>query len=115
MKKVKENIRVYAILQRNDDDSVELCGCYTDYNVAEKICKRLNKIYTQEYYIVSYYSPNFLEKFSNSQYAFDKWAYCSRGNSSIFNNIYNFLFNSCKSFLMLNLNPLSFILFCFNC
>jgi hypothetical protein len=52
MKKVKENIRVYAILQRNDDDSVELCGCYTYYNVAEKICKRLNKIYTQEYYIV---------------------------------------------------------------
>jgi hypothetical protein len=52
MKKVKENVRVYAILQRNDDDTVELCGCYTDYNVAEKICKRLNKIYTQEYYIV---------------------------------------------------------------
>jgi hypothetical protein len=52
MKKVKENVRVYAILQRNDDDSVELCGCYTDYNVAEKICKRLNKIYTQDYYIV---------------------------------------------------------------
>jgi hypothetical protein len=52
MKKIKENVRVYAILQRNDDDSVELCGCYTDYNVAEKICKRLNKIYTQEYYIV---------------------------------------------------------------
>jgi hypothetical protein len=52
MKKIKENVRVYAILQRNDDDSVELCGCYTDYNVAEKICKRLNKIYTQDYYIV---------------------------------------------------------------
>jgi hypothetical protein len=25
----------------------ELCGCYTDYNVADKIRKRLNKIYTQ--------------------------------------------------------------------
>jgi hypothetical protein len=52
MKKVKENIRVYTILQINGDGSVDLACCYTDYDVAEKICKRLNKIYTQEYYIV---------------------------------------------------------------
>jgi hypothetical protein len=52
MKKVKENVRVYAILQRNADDSVDLACAYTDDRVAEKICKRLNKIYTQEYYIV---------------------------------------------------------------
>jgi hypothetical protein len=44
-------VRVYVVLQKNDNDSVELCGCYTDYNVADKIRKRLNKIYTQEYYI----------------------------------------------------------------
>jgi hypothetical protein len=44
-------VRVYVVLQKNDNDSVELCGCYTDYNVADKICKNLNKIYTQEYYI----------------------------------------------------------------
>ena len=48
-----KEIRVYVILQRNDDDSVELCGCYTDYEVAESICKRLNTIYTQDYYIES--------------------------------------------------------------
>jgi hypothetical protein len=52
MKKVKENVRVYAILQRNADDSVDLACAYTDDRVAEKICKRLNKIYTQEYYVV---------------------------------------------------------------
>jgi hypothetical protein len=52
MKKIKENVRVYAILQRNEDDSVDLACAYTDDRVAEKICKRLNKIYTQEYYIV---------------------------------------------------------------
>jgi hypothetical protein len=52
MKKVKENVRVYAILQRNADDSVDLACAYTDDRVAEKICKRLNKIYTQKYYIV---------------------------------------------------------------
>jgi hypothetical protein len=47
-------IRVYAILQVNDvrNNDVELACCYTDYDVAEKICKRLNRIYTQEYYIV---------------------------------------------------------------
>ncbi len=47
-------IRVYAILQVNDvrNGDVELASCYTDYDVAEKICKRLNRIYTQEYYIV---------------------------------------------------------------
>lgn len=43
--------RVWVVLQRNDDDSVDLCGCYTDYNVAKKICNKLNKIYTQEYYV----------------------------------------------------------------
>jgi hypothetical protein len=52
MKKVKENVRVYAILQRNEDGSVDLACAYTDDMVAEKVCKRLNKIYTQEYYIV---------------------------------------------------------------
>jgi hypothetical protein len=50
---VAKEIRVYVILQRNDDDSVELCGCYTDYEVAESICKRFNEIYTQDYYIES--------------------------------------------------------------
>ena len=48
---MKKLIRVYAILQRNEDGSVELAGIYTDDVIAEKICKRLNKIYTQEYYI----------------------------------------------------------------
>jgi hypothetical protein len=47
----KKPVRVYAILQKNDDDSVDLCGVYTDYDVAEKICKRLNRIYTQDYHI----------------------------------------------------------------
>jgi hypothetical protein len=46
-----KEIRVYSILQKNDDGSVDLACCYTDYEVAEKICKRLNKIYTQDYYI----------------------------------------------------------------
>jgi hypothetical protein len=48
---VKELIRVYTILQQNEDNTVDLCGCYTDYKVALKVCKKLNKIYTQEYYI----------------------------------------------------------------
>jgi hypothetical protein len=47
----KKEIRVYSILQRNGDGSVDLACCYTDYDIAEKICKRLNRIYTQEYYI----------------------------------------------------------------
>jgi hypothetical protein len=47
-----ENIKVYVILQKNIDDNVELACAYTDYVVAKKICKRLNKIYNQEYYIV---------------------------------------------------------------
>jgi hypothetical protein len=50
MLKTKQ-IRVYAILQQNGDGSVDLACCYTDYDVAEKICKRLNRIYTQDYYI----------------------------------------------------------------
>ena len=48
----KKQIRVYAILQKNADGSVDLACCYTDENVADKICKRLNRIYTQEYYVV---------------------------------------------------------------
>jgi hypothetical protein len=48
---MKKPIRVYAILQENADGSVDLACCYTDYDVAEKICKRLNRIYTQDYYI----------------------------------------------------------------
>lgn len=51
MNKKKKLVRVYAILQKNADDSVDLAGCYTDYDVAEKMCKKLNKMYTQEYYI----------------------------------------------------------------
>jgi hypothetical protein len=47
----KREVRVYSILQRNGDGSVDLACSYTDYNVAEKICRRLNRIYTQEYYI----------------------------------------------------------------
>jgi prolyl-tRNA synthetase len=54
--KLKNNkekvITVYSILQKSDYNGyVEMVGCYTDYNVALKICKKLNKIYTQEYYI----------------------------------------------------------------
>jgi hypothetical protein len=52
MKKIRENVRVYAILQRNENGSVDLACAYTDDMVAEKVCERLNKIYTQEYYIV---------------------------------------------------------------
>ena len=51
MKRKKKEIRVYSILQINGDGSVDLACCYSDYDVAEKICKRLNRIYTQEYYI----------------------------------------------------------------
>lgn len=47
----KKQKRVYVVLQRNEDNSVDLCGVYTDCEIAEKICERLNKIYTQEYYI----------------------------------------------------------------
>lgn len=51
MKKVKKSLRVYVILQINSDNTTDLCGCYTDYDIAEKICNRLNRIYTQEYFI----------------------------------------------------------------
>jgi hypothetical protein len=52
MKYNKENVRVYAILQRNDDDTVDLACCYTDEEVAEKICRRLKRLYSQDYYVV---------------------------------------------------------------
>jgi hypothetical protein len=48
MLKTKQ-IRVYAILQKNEDDSVDLAGCFTDYEVAEKVCKNLNEIYGEKY------------------------------------------------------------------
>ena len=47
MLKTKQ-IRVYAILQKNEDDSVDLAGCFTDYEVAEKVCKNLNEIYGEK-------------------------------------------------------------------
>jgi hypothetical protein len=46
-----ENKRVYAILQANADNSVELVSCFTDYEVALKKCRELNKIYPQDYFI----------------------------------------------------------------
>jgi hypothetical protein len=54
MLKTKQ-IRVYAILQKNGDGGVDLAGCFTDYEVAEKVCKNLNEIYgkyNQKYYIM---------------------------------------------------------------
>jgi hypothetical protein len=46
-----ENKRVYAILQANADNSVELVSCFTNYEDALKKCRQLNKIYSQSYYI----------------------------------------------------------------